>query len=474
MEEEIEVLDLSDNKDKVKKETLDKKKDNNKKEKKEKKKENKDKVKEKKKFKLWEKIFIIISFSFAFACCVFYGYRGIHYYNLIHNGPKDNKLVSRLTKAGTVVYQGDGLYEENGVYRYKGVEVNNYVYYSGRTWRIISIDKTIRMVTNDNQSILVWGYNSDYENSYINKWLNNTFYNGLRDKDNFVKKTSWCSNSVDALDYVCDETIDNNVGLVNIKEYLLAGGMNSYLNNHTFWWTGNFDKDNKAYYVNNEGSINNIVSNVDNYFSYGVRGVIELSLDTICYDGVGTMSSPYIIENYEISTIKEASVGNYVKMNDDMFRIMEINDNYVKLVYDGVLENTSNYNNLNKYLNDTYLKKFNKDYLVKIDYYINNYNNSNKYDYDKTDSKVNNYVGSLKMGDMFINEYSGYWLNNIYNNSKGINYIVDENIMLFGDLKTNSNKIRPVLALKSDTNVIEGIGIIDNPIIVGDTNEVID
>ena len=37
MEEEIEVLDLSDNKDKVKKETLDKKKDNNKKEKKEKK-----------------------------------------------------------------------------------------------------------------------------------------------------------------------------------------------------------------------------------------------------------------------------------------------------------------------------------------------------------------------------------------------------------------------------------------------------
>ena len=52
MEEEIEVLDLSDNKDKVKKETLDKKKDNNKKEK-------KDKVKEKKKFKLWENRFFV-------------------------------------------------------------------------------------------------------------------------------------------------------------------------------------------------------------------------------------------------------------------------------------------------------------------------------------------------------------------------------------------------------------------------------
>lgn len=48
-----------------------------------------------------------------------------------------------ITKASNIVVQGSGLYDNgNGTYTYKGSNPNNYMYFAGTTWRILSIDSS--------------------------------------------------------------------------------------------------------------------------------------------------------------------------------------------------------------------------------------------------------------------------------------------------------------------------------------------
>ena len=72
---------------------------------------------------------------------------------------------------------------------------------------------------------------------------------------------------------------------------------------------------------------------------------------------------------------------------------------------------------------------------------------------------------------MFTNEMNNYWLNNYSDNKLGLYYIIDENNMLFSDLKSNVNKIRPIIKLNSETVVTSGLGFRDNPLIIGEEGD---
>ena len=43
--------------------------------------------------------------------------------------------------------------------------------------------------------------------------------------------------------------------------------------------------------------------------------------------------------------------------------------------------------------------------------------------------------------------------------------------MLFSDLKTNTNKIRPVIKLNIETVVSSGVGLQNDPLIIGEEGE---
>ena len=83
-----------------------------------------------------------------------------------------------------------------------------------------------------------------------------------------------------------------------------AGGTNSYLNNHTYFWTSNGSEDGKVWYVFDKGGFNNLSSSGDNYYSYGVRPVITINGKTALKSGTGTVDDPYMIETLNYKKLK--------------------------------------------------------------------------------------------------------------------------------------------------------------------------
>lgn len=470
-DKDIEILDFDDDKKDTKKNILLSEYTPVKKKKKGKKKKNKRKNKrqQKKGLRLGEKIFLIISILFIIGCFIFYGYRTYYYYHLTHDVVKNITLKEKLTALNNIAYQNDGLYEKTGYFYYKGSDVDNYVYYSGRLFRIIDISDDIRMIEENTTTNLVWTYESNYNDSYIKEWLTN-YLNTLKDYDIYLTENNWCNESIDLESYKCTNTILDYVGLLSTSDYLQAGGKNSYLNNETYFWTINQDKDGNVFYINNEGNINNISKKEENYFSYGIRPVITIKGDTGIVSGDGTVNSPFIIEDLGNALLKDNSIGSYVKYNGDKYRINGIDENGISLIYDGVLEIEKKYTDVYKYLNNEFIKKYKKEELVKNDYYVNEYSFANKY-ISNNKNKKSDYIIIPSIGDLFINEYNNYWLNNYSDSKLGLYYIIDENNMFFSDLSNKTHKIRPIIKLNIETVVSGGTGTMNDPLIVGEEGD---
>ncbi len=422
-----------------------------------------------KKLRKGEMIFLFISILFIIGCFVVYGYRTYHYYHVTHDVVKNITLKDKLTSLNNIAYQNDGLYEKTGYFYYKGTDVNNYVYYSGRLFRIIDINNGIRMIEDETSTNFVWTIESNFDNSYIHKWLNE-YLNTLKDYDLYLDKYGWCNEAVDLENYSCSTITNDYVGLLSTNDYLQAGGKNSYLNNETYFWTINQDKDGNVFYVNNEGSINNISKKEDSYFSYGIRPVIMLKEDISIVMGDGSQDNPFIIEDLGNALLKDNSIGSYVTYNDENYRILNIDEKGVSLIYDSVLEVEKKYNDVYTYLNKEFIKKLNKDDLVKNDYYINEYSFNNKYQ-KANKTKKSDYVTIPSIGELFLNEYDGYWLNDYSDSKLGLYYIIDENKMLFSDLLGSKHLIRPIIKVNGEIVVIDGTGMKEEPLIIGKEGE---
>ena len=430
----------------------------------------KKKHKEKRKYGIGEKLFLLISILFIIGCFIFYGYRTYHYYHATHDIVKNITLKEKLTALNNIAYQNDGLYEKTGYFYYKGTAVDNYVYFSGRLFRIIDINNGIRMVEEETETNLVWGIDSNYNDSYIHDWLNN-YLKTIKDYDLYLDKYDWCNEAIELDNYSCGTIVNDYVGLLSTSDYLQAGGKSSYLNNETYFWTINQDKDGNVYYVNSEGSINNISKKEENYFSYGIRPVIVIKEDISIVTGSGTEEDPFIIEDLGNAMLRDNSVGNYVDYNGDMYRILKIDNDGVSLIYDGVLEIEKKYTDVYTYLNKELIKKYNKADLVRNTYYVNEYSFNNKYKLTNKTKNLN-YVTIPSIGDLFLNEYDNYWLNDYSDSKLGLYYILDENKMFFADLKGNKHQIRPIITVNSETVVMEGIGTKEEPLVIGKEGDI--
>ena len=139
-------------------------------------------------------------------------------------------------------------------------------------------------------------------------------------------------------------------------------------------------------------------------------------------------------------------------------------------MYDGVLEVEKTYNEVYKYLNNEFIKKLNKNDLVKNTYYINEYSFNNKYVWDNKNKK-SDYVIIPSIGDMFLNETNNYWLNDYSDNKLGLYYTLDENNMFFADLSGNKHYIRPIIKLKNDITISGGTGVKNDPLVIGKEGE---
>lgn len=435
--------------------------------------------KEKTKFKLWEKIFIIFSIVAIIVISSIYLYRLIHYYNLEHPKRVDNTLATHIIKKGTTS-TGDGLYTfDSKNYHYQGKNVANYLWYSGKLFRIMNIDEEgLTLITEDSQTTLVWGLNNNIKESYIYNWLNQTesdnagvFLNSISNYESDLILNNWCIGENKLENNSCVETLESYVGLLSISDYFKAGGANSYLNNGTYWWTSNTSEKGNAWYVFNTGGINDEVSLNETYYSYGVRPVIKISRILNYLKGDGTKDNPYQIESQSGNAINDKSIGEYVKYSNYTWRIASKNEDTIKLILDGYIKSddkevSKKYTDITNYLSKTFYNTLSKDNLKKCDFYKGAYNKSTKYDYRNAyTDKTSGYLGLPSIGELFINEYENAWLYNPYGESS-LQYKTTNQNRIIADVNSNLNYIRPVICIKNDMNILSGEGTKNSPYIV--------
>ena len=435
-------------------------------------------------------VFILLNIIFLVGCCIFYGSRLIYYYRLENPKIKENEtLYNLVTLKKNIVSIGEGLYEKDKNYIYKGKDVNNYVKYSGRIWRIISVeDNNIKLITEETQTSLVWGIKTTYENSHAKSWLNNeenlikTFYESLTNTDILVD-TKTCIDTITEENITCSETIKEKVGLLSAYEYIEAGGQASYLNIGEYWWTSSIDSNNDAWYVYSKGSLNNTVSSGKTYYAYGIRPTITIKGDTRIISGDGTKENPYNLDIASNNILNNKYVGDYLNYSNYRWRIIETDEKFVKVVMDEVIKENdedyliaygqSNYMDITKdvgyYLNNTFYNTLeNKDYILSYDFNMGRYDKTYQYDFNKiTEYKENMKVGLLQLGELFITDIDRYFLSSRTITSDKTIYQVLENGKIYAGSLKDEQRLRPAIYLKADLTISSGVGTKDDPYVIG-------
>lgn len=415
------------------------------------------------KFEIFFNIFSII-FLVGFTC--FYGYRMFYYKNQF--APKTNTgekiiLLSNKIKE-TAITTGEGLYNENSTFVYKGKNVNNYVRYSNMLFRIIKVNKdnTIEMVLDEPLNYLAYDEEKiNYNESNIKEYLNDIFYKNI--KTNLLVEGTYCSDKItDASNITCNNIETNYVKLPSLTDYLNSKKDNeSYLNTENVIWLNN--NNNEEVWLLNEGNLSLSKPNE----LYNVKPVITLTSLAEFNDGNGSIEKPYTMK-------KDTSYfASYVKIDEDLYRIYDINDNVLKLqanteYKEGNIKyhfsNTSNKFNLEEglgeYLNTTIYEELSyKDLLIDCDTYTGSYNSNYK---NITEEKVTSKIGlNSAIDPIFNQEKSNYYLSTPYE-EKEI-YIYNEGV--YG-VKTNMVRNLSLSICINKDKLTEGKGTENEPYIL--------
>ena len=273
-----------------------------------------------------------------------------------------------------------------------GEEPNNYIWYSGKLWRAVSInngEKTVKLVTQWNISSIPYSNKSGaFEESHMKMWLNDTsvdgFLGNLRSPEKFIKMDSkWnasqmSDNSKPPSENEGGTLVEAPVGLLNIYEYVMSCSgttfSKGYLNNGLTWYTLTPPNINEASFVSAFGSQSS------NHFAYayGIRPSINLKSNIKIVNGSGTEEEPYrLMGDYDIdlsgTKLNTRYSGEYIRFGNDennLYRIvshetegltkitsaepLKEDGNFKKIQFGNDL-NYSNKNIIGSFLNNEYL-----------------------------------------------------------------------------------------------------------------------
>ncbi len=427
----------------------------------------------------------------------FYVTRLVKYYIKEQGSPTDEGptlLVDTIIKKQSYMDLTKGLVydEEKLIYTYKGDVKDNYLLYSGMLYRIIGIDEknNIRAVSEDVVTMIYSGLEKGYADSYVNKWLNtqeNVTGSGVYEsnlyKTELLANTKVCTDVIDNLTNItCEESnFDNKIAILSLNDYKIAGGKTSFLNNGESYYLINNDSNDHNYYVAKDGEIG--ISKLPTRIG-GVRPVITIDNNTELIEGNGKKDSPYIIEKHDIKTLKDVYIGNYIKYNDEIFKVVNLDENSTKVAATKVLENengevivkkygsASNYstdkNTLGQYLNSDYINslKNNKE-IVDGDWGTGRLSLS-ALDYaTATSSTFKAKIGMLGLGDFYIQDiYNVFTITRGIESSKVVMVITDTG-SIYSDSVTSEYAVRVAFNLDASTKITGGSGTKESPYELG-------
>ena len=404
-----------------------------------------------------------------------------------------------------------------------GTDPNNYIWYSGKLWRAVSVnsvnneEKTTKLVTQWNISATTYNpeNQTNFEGSYMEDWLNDTsvdgFLGNLRDYENFIVTDSVWDATMDdrelgSITRPNGESVSTNaVGLLNMYEYQesFRGTTygNGYLNNGLWWWTLTPYNTSRVRSVNVTGNANS----GDPANAYGVRPSINLKSSVRIADGDGTIDNPYRLNgdndtNLSGTLLSSRYSGEYIRFGNDennLYRIVSHeNGSGTKIVSDQPLKSSGNFlssvfdsnssvsysssNTIGAFLNGEYLTNYvDTTYSDMIEdsttWYLGTVGSGTSYKLAKyidtnmsstvsttTESKV----GLLRMGELMAgqfdrNDNTDYWTLTPYNASN-VHRVSGSGIATRFP-PTYDLGVRPSINLKSNVQIINGDGTLNSP-----------
>ena len=294
----------------------------------------------------------------------------------------------------------------------------NFVWYSGKLWRITAIypDGTMKMISEDGIAAVNWGSSIEFNGSWIYQWLNEDFYDTLANLDDIIVTNGIWNYSTDENDTpVRPETINTQktvqapVGLLTAYEfynsYRNTTATNSFLKQNFYWWVITPKSGTELRRIDKSGTYL-IVS--PSGVTANIRPVVYLKKG-LDFTGSGTKSNPYQIIGDKTTpsagtNINTRSVGEYIRFDNNIYRIVEIDEklgttkitsvDYVRdngtvvtkalgsTVYFGKEGNTETDDYWDYYLNNTWYGNISSSYknmLVDDVYYLGSSTNNKHY-----------------------------------------------------------------------------------------------
>ncbi len=389
---------------------------------------------------------------------------------------------------------------------------NNFLWYGGHQWRILEFDteaNTLTLITQQpltsiQPTNIVWTDEKTYDSSYINKWLNEYFWNSL----NSSIKSTILDNTFNVGIYgdteeeqnVSEITTNKKVGLLDAEQYIKAGGANSFLNIKDYWWLGN-RSNSSIIKVSSNGNFNDSFLTI----GYGVRPIIKISNVNII-EGNGTFISNYKSINVSSNT-NDVQVGEYINVpyngddnacgDDNMctFRVVSKDNDSIKVILNGLLPNESVYDDLSVissnsiiYMSlNSFANNISTNYRYAQDkvFYIGDYPYSESYEIVQ-DETLNSNVGLPTIGEMFsgndidlsypaedpkvfadVNTLENSTAASIYSTMNRFDstkiYRVGDGGMLSSAISTGEFGVRPTLFLKMGLKFTGGDGTAQSP-----------
>ena len=398
-----------------------------------------------------------------------------------------------------------------------GIDPNNYIWYSGKLWRAVSIDpsdNSVKLVTQWNISSLPYNVenNTAFKGSYMEQWLNDTsvdgFLGNLREPEKFIKTDSVWNATMTTETTKPEKTtmVTDAVGLLNMYEYTMsyknATNETGYLNNGLWWWT-------LTPYSTSD--VRGVYNSISSYYgptdSLGSRPSINLRSTVKIIDGDGTIDNPYRLQGDNDSPtgvlLSTRYSGEYIKFGtgeNNLYRIVSHeNGSGTKITSAIPLKDSGSYKKIEFGSNLTFSKDntigtfLNGDYLTSGTYltsdqvnmiednttwYLGTVGSGANYKLAKyqdatgsnlTTSTTTAKIGLLRVGEVMAGQFdkngnnTAYWtltpysassVRSVENNGES-NYDIPTNPFSFGS--------RPSMNLKSTVKIVSGTGTKSDP-----------